>query len=102
MVQYRRNFLPGGTFFFTVTLADRSSTALVDHVVALRNAFRVTKRDRPFDIDAIVILPEHLHVIFTLPPVDSDFSGRWRQIKGHFSNALIKAGVNVTRAPNGD
>jgi putative transposase len=68
MVRYRRNFLPGGTFFFTVTLADRHSRALVDHVAALRNAFRTTRRERPFVIEAIVVLPDHLHAIFTLPP----------------------------------
>ena len=91
MVQYRRNFLPGGTYFFTVTLADRRSTVLVDHVAELRAAFRVTHGERPFGIDAIVILPDHLHAIFTLPPGDADFTGRWRRIKGHFSSALIDA-----------
>ena len=65
MVRYRRNFVPGGTFFFTVTLADRRSSALVDHVDALRAAFRAGRRERPFTVGAIVILPEHLHAIFT-------------------------------------
>lgn len=102
MVRYRRNFLPGGTFFFTVTLADRHSSALVDHVAALRSAFRKVRRERPFLIDAIVILPDHLHAILTLPPDDADFSSRWRRIKGHFSSALINGGVNLARAPNGD
>src|SRR3954471_5553311 len=78
MVRYRRNFLPGGTCFFTVTLSDRRSTALVDHVAALRNGFRAARRVRPFAVQAIVILPDHLHAIFTLPPDDADFSGRWR------------------------
>lgn len=53
-------------------------------------------------IDAIVVLPDHLHAMFTLPPADADFSGRWRRIKGHFSNALIDAGVDIARASNGD
>jgi putative transposase len=53
MVQYRRNLVAGGTFFFTVTLADRRDTTLVDRTVALREAFRVTRRERPFTIDAI-------------------------------------------------
>src|SRR5438552_14964738 len=86
MVRYRRNFVPGGTYFFTVTLADRTSSALVDHVGALRLAFRITRHERPFAIDAIVILPDHLHAIWTLPPGDSDFSGRWRRIKAHFTH----------------
>src|SRR5579859_7267973 len=99
MVRYRRNFLPGGTFFFTVTLADRDSHALVDHVAALRSAFRATRRERPFAIEAIVVLPDHLHAIFTLPSADADFSGRWRRIKGHFSTALLDAGIDIVRAP---
>jgi putative transposase len=102
MVLYRRNFIPGGTFFFTVTLVDRNSSALVDHVAALRDAFQTTRRERPFTIDAIVVLPDHLHTVLTLPPADADFSGRWRRIKGYFSSALIHAGVDVARAPNGD
>jgi putative transposase len=102
MVRYRRNFVPGGTYFFTVTLSDRRSTALVDHVSELRDAFRVARRERPFAIEAIVILPDHLHAIFTLPPDDADFSGRWRRIKGHFSSALIDAGIELKRNANGD
>ena len=102
MVQYRRNFIPGGTYFFTATLADRRSTALTDHIGALRSAFRAARRARPFAIDAIVILPDHLHAILTLPTNDTDFSGRWRRIKGHFSSALIAAGIHLQRSPNGD
>jgi putative transposase len=102
MVGYRRNFVPGGTFFFTVTLVDRSSKVLVERIALLRNALRAARRERPFTIDAIVILPEHLHAIFTLPPGDSDFSGRWRRIKGHFSSALIDACIDLKRWPNGD
>jgi putative transposase len=101
MVGYRRNFVPGGTFFFTVTLADRRSKVLVDHVDFLRDALRVARRERPFVIDAIVILPDHLHAILTLPSEDSDFSGRWRRIKGHFSSALIDASTQLRRRSNG-
>lgn len=101
MVRYRRNFVPGGTYFFTVTLADRRSTALVDHVTALRAAFRSAVHERPFSIDAIVILPDHLHAILTLPETDIDFSGRWRRIKGHFSRHLISSGKPASRTPDG-
>jgi putative transposase len=101
MVRYRRNFLPGGTYFFTVTLADRRSTVLVDRVTELRAAFRAARRERPFAIDAIVVLPNHLHAILTLPPHDSDYQGRWRRIKGHYSSAVIDAGVAVDRWPDG-
>jgi putative transposase len=102
MVGYRRNFVPGGTFFFTVTLADRRSKILVERIDLVRNALRAARRERPFAIEAIVILPDHLHAIFTLPSGDSDFSGRWRRIKGHFSSALIEVSTELKRRPNGD
>jgi putative transposase len=102
MVRYRRNFIPGGTYFFTVTLADRTSSALVDNVTALRMAFRIARQERPFTIDAIVILPDHLHTIWTLPSGDSDFSGRWRRIKAYFTHRLVAAGVPVKRHRNGE
>ncbi len=57
MVGYRRNFIPGGTYFFTVTLADRRSKMLVDQIGYLRSALRAARRERPFTIDAVVILP---------------------------------------------
>ncbi len=85
MVQYRRNFIPGGTYFFTVTLADRRSTALVDHIGMLRSAFHAARGARPFAIDAIVVLPEHLHAVLTLPANDADFSGRWHVDYVHFN-----------------
>jgi putative transposase len=96
MVRYRRNFVPGGTFFFTVTLADRRSSVLVEHISALRSAFRKTRSERPFAIDAIVILPDHLHTVMTLPLTDADFSGRWRRIKSLFSRH-IAAGDKTLR-----
>jgi putative transposase len=102
MVGYRRNRLQGGTYFFTVTLAERQSSALVDQIGALRAAFRVAKRERPFIIDAIVVLPDHLHVILTLPQGDADFAGRWRRIKGHFSSQLLAAGIAIGRHANGE
>jgi putative transposase len=88
MVRYRRNLLAGGTYFFTVTVLDRRSTILVDNINALRSAFRVARRERPFAIDAIAVLPEHLHVVMTLPPGDAEYSGRWRKIKSLFSRRV--------------
>ena len=102
MVRYRRNFVPGGTYFFTVTLADRTSSALIHHVGALRMAFRIARQERPFTIEAIVILPEHLHAIWTLPSGDADFSGRWKRIKAYFTHRLVAAGVPVPRHRNGE
>jgi putative transposase len=102
MVRYRRNFVPGGAFFFTVTLDDRRSSALVDHVALLRAAFRKTRTERPFVVDAIVVLPDHLHAIMTLPPDDSDFSDRWRRIKGTFTRSIVAAGVPISRDHRGE
>lgn len=84
----RRNFTPGASYFFTVTLRDRASSLLVDYVDDLREATRSVKDERPFDIDAIVIMPEHLHAIWTLPPNDVDYSIRWREIKTRFARRI--------------
>jgi|SRR5436309_3163557 len=102
MVRYRRNRVDGGTYFFTVTLAERRSTTLIDHIGALRAAFRLARQERPFSIDAIVVLPDHLHAILTLPEGDADFTGRWRRIKGHFSTVLLNAGIPVNRHSNSE
>jgi putative transposase len=67
MVRYRRNFLPGGTFFSTVTPADRQTTLLIDHISILRDVFRKACAERPFTIGAIVTLPDRLHTILALP-----------------------------------
>jgi putative transposase len=102
MVQFRRNYVPGGTYFFTVTLRDRRSRVLTDHIELLREAFRTVRAARPFEIIAIVVLPEHLHTVIRLPDGDADYSGRWRAIKGQFSHALAKAGVALTRDRRGE
>ncbi len=88
MVTYRRNRLPGGSYFFTVTLLDRSSYLLTEHIDNLREAFRSVRRERPFTIDAMVVLPDHLHCIWHLPPGDMDYSLRWREIKTRFSRQV--------------
>ena len=85
-MRYRRTFQPGGSFFFTVVMAHRRPIfASADAVALLREAFRVVRKARPFDIDAIVVLPDHLHCIWTLPDGDADFMTRWRLIKTWFS-----------------
>ncbi len=102
MVRYRRNFLPGGTYFFTVTVRDRRSAVLTDHISALRAAFRITRSERPFAIDAIAVLPDHLHTVITLLADDADFSGRWRRIKSLFTSQVVKGGVAVERDLRGE
>jgi len=76
MSRYRRARIKGGTFFFTVTLADRSSDLLVRHVKRLRRIYRSVQRSHRFETIAICVLPDHLHVIWSLPPDDADFAGR--------------------------
>jgi putative transposase len=102
MVGYRRNFVPGGTYFFTVVLENRRSSLLVDKIASLRHAFRATRRERPFHIDAIVILPDHLHAAMTLPEGDADFSGRWRRIKSTFTRQVVAGGVPAKRNRRGE
>jgi putative transposase len=102
MVGYRRNRVPGGTFFFTVVLEDRRSSLLVEKIAPLRHAFRVTRAERPFKVDAIVILPDHLHAIITLPEGDLDYSGRWRKVKSMFTRQVVAAGVPVARNRRGE
>jgi putative transposase len=88
MPNYRRARVPGATWFFTVNLAERGGRALVEHIADLRAAVRRTQKERPFRIDAMVVLPDHLHAVWTLPRGDSDFPTRWRLIKSRFSRAL--------------
>lgn len=76
--------------FFTVALADRRGDLLVREVERLRGAVRATRTERPFRIDAWVVLPDHLHAVWTLPEGDGDFSTRWRLIKSRFSMGLPK------------
>jgi putative transposase len=90
MPNYRRAFVPGGCWFFTATLLDRRSSLLTDQIHVLRDATRRTQARFPFDIDAMVVLPDHIHAVWTLPAGDSDFSMRWRLIKAQVAKAIPK------------
>ena len=90
MPQYIRAFVPGGTFFFTVTLLERRRKLLTENIDALREVFKAARRRRPFTIEAIIILPDHLHCLWTLPPGDADFSTRWHDINAHFAAQIPK------------
>ena len=90
MPRYIRAHIPGGTFFFTVALLERKRRLLIEHIDALRKSFASVQAQRPFTIDAAVILPDHLHCIWTLPEGDADFSARWHAIKSNFSRSLPK------------
>ena len=92
MPSYTRPRLPGATVFFTVYLAQRGASVLTDHADALRLAVARTRAERPFTIDAIVVLPDHLHCIWTLPPGDADYSTRWGAIKARYTRTLRDTG----------
>lgn len=84
MVNYRRDKTQGGTYFFTLTLKDRTSNLITKHIAALRHSFLQAQKNNPFTIHAVVVLPDHLHLIMELPEKDADYSTRLRQIKTYF------------------
>ena len=98
MPEYRRIDCPGATIFFTVVTHDRRPILGSERSVALlRQAFREERKHHPFEIDAAVILPDHLHCIWTLPPDDAHFSMRWTKIKGRFTSLFLAAGGSEGR-----
>ncbi len=97
MPRYRRALVPGGTFFFTVAIADRSDDLLVREVDRLRSVYSSVSRRYPFHTIAICILPDHLHAIWTLPENDADFSVRWSLIKAGFSRGLEATSLRSAR-----
>ena len=88
MPNYRRARIGGGTYFFTVTLRDRHSDLLVREIALLRQVVARTRRRHPFRIDAWVVLPEHMHCLWTLPPGDTDYATRWKVIKTGFARHI--------------
>ena len=95
MSDYRRFRIEGATYFFTLTLAHRGHRTLVDHIDLLRGAFARTRSERPFHCEAMVVLPDHLHAVWTLPPGDADFATRWGAIKSRFVMGLREADAVV-------
>jgi putative transposase len=86
-MKYRRINAPGGTFFFTLVTFERRSIFTDEGAVEqLRQAFRYVMGRHPFTIEAAVILPDHLHMLWQLPQGDGDYSSRWRLIKSHFTH----------------
>jgi putative transposase len=88
MSHYRRASIDGGLFFFTVTLADRSSDLLLRHIDRLRRIYRMIQERHPFETIAICVLPDHLHALWRLPSGDANFPLRWSLIKSGFSRGL--------------
>ncbi len=103
MPDYRRHRVPGGTYFFTVNLLERRGRLLVERIDVFRNAVRAVRAKRPFHIDAWVVLPDHTHCVWTLPPEDADYSSRWKAIKIAFAKALPRTErLSATRARKGE
>jgi putative transposase len=88
MSRYRRAWVEGGTYFFTLTIADRSDDLLVRRVDLLRAAYASVQQRLPFETVAICILPDHVHAIWALPEGDAALPLRWSQIKSGFSRCL--------------
>jgi putative transposase len=97
MSNYLRPHVPGGTFFFTIKLENSESRLLIEKVGLLRMAFRVVCKHRPFLADAIVVLPNHLHCLLSLPPGDSQYAGRISHMKAVFAKSIER---NESRCPS--
>jgi putative transposase len=102
MPNYRRNYVPGGTYFFTAVTQDRRrilTTPLARR--CLRSAIEAEQRRAPFEMVAVVLLPDHLHTVWSLPEADANYSIRWKRIKGRFTRAYLKGGSREGRTtPN--
>ena len=93
MSEYLRLRIEGATYFFTVVTFQRRPFLTTDLArESLRNAWQAVRAKRPFDIDAVCILPDHLHCLWTLPPDDADYSIRWNLIKAAFTKEYLKKG----------
>ena len=105
-MDFRRLFIPGGTYFFTVVTYNRRPIFKEPNAInALEDAIAYTMQRHPFDIVAYVIMPDHLHYIWTLPPGDDKYSMRWRLIKSHLTRHWAKdmeRSQNVSRAVKGE
>ncbi len=91
MSRYRRLKIKGGTFFFTLALADRGSDLLVRRIGRLRRAYADLQKRLPFETVAICILPDHIHALWQLPDGDADYASRWSLFKAAFSRGLAPA-----------
>lgn len=102
MVDYRRYRIPGTWVYFTHVLHDRRRQLLTEHIDLLREAYRTVQARWPFHTVAFVVLPDHLHCIWSLPAADTDHCGRWRMIKSRFTRLLRMRGVAVGTRGHGE
>lgn len=105
MARYRRLRTKGGSYFFTVALADRTSDFLTANVDLIRAAYCATQKAAPFQCDAFVLLPDHIHAVWTLPPGDDDFSIRWARFKAYISRrqppSAVRSPSKIARREKG-
>jgi putative transposase len=95
MPNYRRNYVPGGTYFFTCVAYRRRPILTTDLARrCLRQAIQKVQADHPFTIVAIALLPDHWHTVWTLPPNDAAYPLRWMRIKEEFTKAWLAGGGN--------
>ncbi len=102
MVLYRRSRVANAPYFLTATLRERRSGLLVEYIDDLRSAFGEARQRRPFRIDAVVVLPDHFHLLCTLPEGDADFSSRVQIIKRAFTRSLLACGVPLVKDARGE
>ena len=103
-MRYRRSQVEGGTVFFTVNLANRHSRLLTENIATLRTVIRTVRQRHPFEIVAMVVLPDHLHAIWEMPEGDANYPMRWSLIKSGFSrtisrNELVGPSRHLKREP---
>ncbi|AEG00037.1 REP-associated tyrosine transposase [Methylomonas methanica] len=98
MTEYRRFYIPKASWFFTVNLAQRKNNRLlIEQIDVLSQAFRYVETRKPFYMNAVVIMPDHLYCIWILPPDDGDYSTRWNLLKGYFSRQ-IDSGERISKS----
>jgi putative transposase len=108
MPDYRRWFHAGGTYFFTVVTYNRQN--IFSNKLArsfLHQAIVEVRIWRPFEMQGVVLLPDHCHCIWKMPDNDDDFSGRWHMIKRRFTKSWLAGGgrdvtVSTSRTKRGE
>lgn len=102
MPDFRRYFVPGGTYFFTLVAAGRAPLFRNEQArTLLGHKMREIQEESPFEPVAIVLLPDHLHTIWTLPRGDADYANRWKAIKAKFTSEWLKSGGSEQRVTRG-
>ena len=99
---YRRNRVAGATYFFTVNLRDRKSNLLIEHATTFRDIVRGVKLQLPFTLDAMVVMPNHWHAVWTLPQSDDAYASRLRLIKARLTRHLVKQGAAIAQDERGE